>query len=150
MKPLAQIIFGLSLAFCLTTQRVNAQDYAIDWHQVAGGGGLSMGGTFSVTGTIGQPDAGATLSGGEYSLTGGFWSLVSVLQAAGSPTLSIRYAGGTATVYWQAHDGFFLQENHDLNAPGGWTNSLGSVTVSGVSFHKVGSSVGPLFFRLKR
>jgi hypothetical protein len=26
-----------------------------------------------LSGTIGQPDAGATLSGGVYSLSGGFW-----------------------------------------------------------------------------
>ena len=37
------------------------------------GGGTSSGGMFTVSGTIGQPDAG-TLSGGEYTLRGGFWT----------------------------------------------------------------------------
>ena len=38
------------------------------------GGGVmhSTGGEFELSGTIGQPDAGA-MSGGEFELTGGFW-----------------------------------------------------------------------------
>jgi hypothetical protein len=52
-----------------------AGDYAADWWTVDGGGGpLSTGGTYSLGGTIGQPDAGPPLNGGIYSLTGGFWS----------------------------------------------------------------------------
>ena len=38
----------------------------------AGGGGTSTGGVYSVSGTIGQPDAGL-LTGGSYTLAGGFW-----------------------------------------------------------------------------
>jgi hypothetical protein len=36
-----------------------AQSYSIDWYKVAGGGGVSTGGVYSVSGTIGQPEAGA-------------------------------------------------------------------------------------------
>ncbi len=45
---------------------------SISWYTVDGGGGTSTGGTFSVSGTIGQPDAG-TLSGGTFEIRGGFW-----------------------------------------------------------------------------
>ena len=48
----------------------NAQ-YAIDWFSLDGGGGTSIGGSFTVIGTIGQADTG-TLSGGQYTLQGGF------------------------------------------------------------------------------
>jgi len=49
-------------------------DYAIDWHTIDGGGTASTGGGFSLTGTIGQPDASATpMTGGELQLEGGFW-----------------------------------------------------------------------------
>jgi hypothetical protein len=52
---------------------VLAQDYAIDWHTVDGGGEMwSIGGDYELGGTIGQPDAGI-MSGGTYSLTGGLW-----------------------------------------------------------------------------
>jgi len=48
-----------------------AQNYAIDWWTIDGGGGTSTGGVYSVTGTIGQPDAGSTaMTGGAYSVTG--------------------------------------------------------------------------------
>ena len=35
-----------------------AQSYQIDWFTIDGGGGTSTGGVYSVSGTIGQPDAG--------------------------------------------------------------------------------------------
>ena len=51
-----------------------AQPYAIDWYTVDGGGGTSTGGNYTLSGTVGQPDAAATpLSGGTYTLQGGFW-----------------------------------------------------------------------------
>ncbi len=47
--------------------------YEISWFTVDGGGGESAGGVYGLVGAIGQPDAG-TLSGGGYSLVGGFWA----------------------------------------------------------------------------
>ncbi len=66
-----------------------AQSYSINWYKVAGGGGASTGGVYSVSGTIGQHDAGQPMTGGTYSLTGGFWSLIAVVQTPGAPTLYI-------------------------------------------------------------
>ena len=51
-----------------------AQPFAINWYTIDGGGGTSTGGTFTLSGTIGQPDASATpMTGGTFSLSGGFW-----------------------------------------------------------------------------
>lgn len=47
--------------------------YEISWFSVDGGGGGSAGGVYALVGSVGQPDAGA-LSGGGYSLVGGFWA----------------------------------------------------------------------------
>jgi hypothetical protein len=47
-------------------------DYRIVWSTIDSGGGTSSGGQYSLTGTIGQPDA-AYSSGGNYELLGGFW-----------------------------------------------------------------------------
>ena len=47
-------------------------DYEIIWSTIDGGGGQSSGGPYTLTGTIGQPDA-AWSSGGQYELLGGFW-----------------------------------------------------------------------------
>ncbi len=49
-----------------------AQTYGIPWWTIDGGGGASSGGSYAVTGTIGQPDAG-TMTGGPFTLVGGFW-----------------------------------------------------------------------------
>lgn len=47
--------------------------FDLSWNTVDGGGGTSTGGTFDLSGTIGQADAGGPLTGGTFSLTGGFW-----------------------------------------------------------------------------
>ena len=44
--------------------------YAIDWYTIDGGG-TSVGGAYTLTGTIGQPDAASSV-GGRYELLGGF------------------------------------------------------------------------------
>ena len=46
--------------------------YLLDWSTIDGGGGQSSGGPYTLTGTIGQPDA-AYSAGGQYELLGGFW-----------------------------------------------------------------------------
>lgn len=48
--------------------------YDLSWYTIDGGGAMfSTGGSFSLGGTIGQPDAGV-MSGGSFTLTGGFWA----------------------------------------------------------------------------
>jgi hypothetical protein len=49
-----------------------AVNYEITWFTIDGGGGESTGGTYTLGGSIGQPDAGS-LTGGGYTLNGGFW-----------------------------------------------------------------------------
>lgn len=44
--------------------------YDLSWHNI-GPGGSASGGSYDLLGSIGQPDA-ATMSGGSYTLTGGF------------------------------------------------------------------------------
>jgi hypothetical protein len=63
----------LALALVLVTGVALADGgYEIAWFSVDAGGGDSAGGGYTLTGSIGQPDA-ETLSGGGYTLTGGFW-----------------------------------------------------------------------------
>ena len=47
--------------------------FSIPWWTVDGGGGTSQGGDFAVSGTIGQPDISPLMSGGDYTVVGGFW-----------------------------------------------------------------------------
>lgn len=94
-----------------------AQNYSIDWFTMDGGGGASSGGGYSITGTIGQPDAGTTMTGGQYALVGGFWALPFAAQSADAPVLSIVPLGfGQARISWNpGSPGYVLQENANLN-----------------------------------
>ena len=102
----------------------HAQSVSIPWHTIDGGGGTSTGGEYGVSGTIGQPDAGV-MSGGSFTLAGGFWALPIAVQTPGAPTLTITPAGpGLATISWTPATGtnWILQERLSLTA-GDWTNS---------------------------
>ncbi len=101
-----------------------------------------------MTGTIGQPDASGAMTGGNYSLTGGFWSLISVVQTLGAPTLLISHSGNTVTVYWQDVSGWSLQQNNNLTLPANWSASGGVTTSSGTNYLNISSPTGNLFFRL--
>ncbi len=48
-----------------------AQPFSIDWYTIEPGG-TSAGGAFNLACVIGQPDAGPTMTGGVFSLSGGF------------------------------------------------------------------------------
>jgi hypothetical protein len=128
-----------------------AQQYSIDWYKIAGGGGTSTNGQYSVSGTIGQPDATLQpMSGGNYSLTGGFWSLISVVQTSGAPTLYISHSGNTVTVYWQNVSGWNLYQNNNLSSPSGWSQNSSATFSGGTNYLNLTSPTGNLFFRLKQ
>src|SRR5262245_30895609 len=64
--------------------------FQIDWYTIDAGGGTSTGGSFSLTGTIGQCDAGpapAGMSGASFALVGGFWGV------AAAPRCSADFNG---------------------------------------------------------
>jgi hypothetical protein len=119
------VLWLLSFAFCLPA----CAQYSIDWHTIDGGGGTSTGGVYSVSGTIGQPDAGGPMTNGQYSVTGGFWALPTAVQVTGAPTLAIVLAApGQATISWVPNTpGFVLQETWVLS-PSNWTNSTSGAT----------------------
>jgi hypothetical protein len=144
MKIKLIIFCLLSFAFCLPA----VAQYSINWFKVSGGGGTSAGGTYQVSGTIGQQDAGGPMTGGSYSVTGGYWALISVAQTSGAPSLYIRYSGSTVTIYWQAVPGWSLQQNNSLTVPLGWQNSSGVTTANGTNYLNIPNPTGNQFFRL--
>ena len=141
------------LRFCFLLSALCFQalgQFSIDWSTTDGGGGTSTNGQYSITGTIGQPDANPIpLTNGQYSVTGGFWSLISVVQTAGAPTLYISHTGNTMTVYWQNTSAWSLQQNGNLTTPAGWSASAGVTTSNGTNYLNLVNPAGNLFFRLK-
>ena len=138
-------LFAVAAALLLPAGAL-AQSYSIDWYKVAGGGGTSTGGVYTVTGTIGQPDASGAMTGGNYSLTGGFWAIYAV-QTSGAPLLTITHIGNKAIVSWDPTiSGWTLQTNVNL-VTATWGNYQGTVVNNSVT------NVPPpnnLFYRLKQ
>ena len=123
--------------------------FAIDWFTIDGGGGTSTGALFSVSGTIGQPDAGA-MSGGTYSLVGGFWGIFTAIQTSGAPLLTIRLPQtNTVVISWPSPAaGFSLQQAGNLSTPT-WTSPAENITDSGTNkFIIVNPPSGNRFYRL--
>lgn len=84
-------LFGAALVALLSITIAFAQSggsYDLTWNTIDGGGGNSAGGTISLRGTIGQPDAGA-LAGGTITLAGGFWK-----GGLGGPTSGVPEGEG--------------------------------------------------------
>jgi hypothetical protein len=139
------------LALCLSTSTSRAQSYGIDWFTVDGGGGTSTGGVYSISGTIGQPDAGPAMTGGNYALTGGFWSLLAVVQTPGAPLLSIfRTTTNTVAVSWPSPStDWTLQQNTNGLATLNWSNVTDTLADDGSTWTLVvNPPTGNRFYRL--
>ena len=147
MKTSLQTLF-LAVTCLLLSAAAMAQSYNINWHKVAGGGSTSAGGTYSLSGTIGQHDASSAMSGGSYSLTGGFWSIVAV-PTPGVPNLAIQYLGpNSVKVSWPASGSYTLRQNGDLSTTNWAVSTYSITTANGTNSITITPPVGKLFFRL--
>ena len=130
-----------------------AADYSVTWWTTDGGGGTSTGGVYAVSGTLGQPDAGPTMTNGQYSVVGGFWSVAAV-QTPGAPLLSLaRTSTNTVVVWWPLPEaGWQLQATTNLVTTGSvWTPLPPPYATNATSLYIVEPlPVGNKFYRLQR
>jgi hypothetical protein len=92
------------------------------------------------------------MTGGNYSLDGGFWAIIAAEQTAGAPLLTItRTATNTVVVSWPfPSTGFVLQETSTLLAPN-WVASTDPVSTDGArNFITISHPAGSRFYRLKK
>jgi hypothetical protein len=69
------VMLGLLATATLHAEPPAGGAYVITKSTIDNGGGVSSGGNFVVTGSIGQPDASLNhATGGGYTVAGGFWS----------------------------------------------------------------------------
>ena len=138
-------VLPLAAALLLTAGAVaEAQPFVIDWFTIDGGGGTSRGGNYTLSGTIGQPDAGA-LSGGGYTLEGGFWPGIVVATTTGAPTLFIQPAGINVIISWSpATAGFTLEQTDNLSSPVWSAGPTGNPTTP------IPAGSGTKFYRLQK
>lgn len=140
-------LYFLLSAFCF---RAWGQSYSLDWSTIDGGGGTSTGSVYSLTGTIGQPDAGA-MSGGNYTLQGGFWGIIAAVQTPGAPSLSIfRTTTNTVAVSWPSSStGWNLQQNTNSVSSVNWSNVTSGIQDDGTTKTLiVNPPAGNRFYRL--
>ena len=141
--------FLVGAAFLAGVFSAAAQTYSIDWFSVDGGGGTSTGGVYSVSGTIGQPDAGV-MSGGNFTLQGGFWSILSAVQTPGAPLLRILLTtSNSVVVAWPVSTpNYVLQQNVDIGTTN-WTGTPAPAVVGNENQLLVIPPAGNRFYRLK-
>ena len=143
------LLARLLCALLCSTTLVALGQYSIDWYSISGGGGTSSNGQYTHSGTIGQHAAGGPMTGGAYSVTGGFWSLYA-LQTPGAPLLTIWVTPtNTAVISWPSPStGFGLQQNMDLKTTN-WVTPPQPVNDNGVArFLIVNPPAGNRFYRL--
>lgn len=136
---------GVLLALLAGLLSASAPPYTIDWWTVDGGGGDGSGGTFTLSGTAGQPDAGI-LGGG--TLDGGFWGLIGPVPSE----LTITLIGANVFISWPSPStGFNLQVCTDLVA-GNWSYYAGPPNIQDNGIIKsltVPPSATPHYYRLR-
>ncbi len=71
MRRLAFLTVAAALAWPAEAQQAGVYD--LTWSTVDQGGARVSGGVYALDGTIGQADAAAIVSGGVYSVAGGYW-----------------------------------------------------------------------------
>jgi hypothetical protein len=106
------VLCGAVTALLLVAQAA-ADDFGLDWWTIDGGGDTSWSADLELTGTIGQHDAGHTLSGGGFELTGGFW--LSAAQA--SPPVCLGDSNCDDAINWRDIDYFVAGQNDNV---AGW------------------------------
>ncbi len=68
------IALALLLTLGLGVAYAQSGGYDLGWWTADGGGGRFQSATYTLQGTVGQPDASHALSSSSYTLLGGFWS----------------------------------------------------------------------------
>jgi hypothetical protein len=101
------LITFLAITSCLGA---SAQQYTLDWHRTGVSGGQSTGGTYSLSGTLGQPFATA-LSGGNYALDS-FWRIdPPFVPPPTAPELVVTLVQNTVVLSWpRTATGFILEQ----------------------------------------
>ena len=124
--PLTQVVLTLA-AFAASVAAQSGGTFVIQKSVIAGGGGQTAGGTFALDGTITEPVAGTTSTGGSFELGSGFWGggttttssnatvsgrvLTSDGRGLRNATMSITDSNGVVRTTTTSSFGFFSFDN---------------------------------------
>ena len=128
MKKITFTTLLATLLIELGLSSLPGQSYSIDRFAIAGGGGTSTGGNFTLNGTLGQPDAG-TMSGGNYSLAGGFWGASQTPPPAGSVIIKVWVVLGEVHLRFTGIPGRIYYVERAQSVTGPWPDRLATITM---------------------
>jgi hypothetical protein len=148
-----KMIWRLIVIGLLSIPIILRAEYHIDWATLGGGGGVSAGGVYTVSGTIGQAQVG-TASGDNYDLVTGFWSILATEETPGAPRLSIQAAGDSLRLFWASSAiHFVLEQTTTLSgspavpwSPGAFVYQTNATHISVT----IPMPTGDRFFRLRK
>ncbi len=146
------VALAVGLGVCAVAEAGRAQTFAVSPSVIAGGGGTSTGGVFSVSGTIGQPAVGS-LAGGTFAIQGGFWGSAEAVQTPGAPFLKVVRAGGNYVITWvDTGAGFALEVATALQTLNTSWNNTGAVPAlaNGTNTVTITAQPGKFFYRLRK
>ncbi|MDM7460112.1 MAG: hypothetical protein P3X24_000440 [bacterium] len=84
MSKLLQLMAIAAVALMICANAQSGGGYDLTWWTLDSGGvTFATGGSFDLGGTVGQPDASNALTGGAFSLTGGFWLMPACIATNG-------------------------------------------------------------------
>jgi hypothetical protein len=90
------------------------------------------------------------MSGGNYSVTGGFWNFNNVVRTHKAPTLFVSLSNNVVPEYRQNVAGLDLMQNGNLATPvASWSASSSPTLIGGTNYLSVTNPAGNVFFRLK-
>lgn len=125
------LLFVLPIFFLspVLAQVAQGPGVALEQAVLAGGGALSTDGNNAVTGTIGQAAAGAISSGGQFSLSSGFWHGSAISPTAATVSVSGRVTDAAGSAIANAGVAFTGADGVSYR----WrTNTFGYYTISGL------------------
>ena len=93
------------------------------------------------------------MSGGNYAVDGGFWSIAVAVQMSDAPFLTVIRSGSNVILSWPsaASTGFALEQNATLGNPSSWNLNGASVSDNGTTKSvTIPATAGVHFFRLRK
>jgi len=147
-------LLAITAVVCFAAVSIRAQNFSIDWFTIDGGGGASTGGVYSVSGTVGQTDAGVMASQ-QFSIIGGFWSAVHLIQTPGAPLLRVeRLAAGGTRIFWARPAEHFVLDQTTVLAPAHgntlWAQVPFPYHTNATEISITSLPAGKTFYRLRR
>lgn len=147
-----RLFFGFLMALIILPALAADAPARVEWRTVDGGGGVSAGSGYQISGTVGQPDAGMLIGGG-YRVSGGFW-----LPSIEEPTTAIVLAylradriGATVIVRWgtlaeQHTDRFRVERSTTREGPRVQIGEVASKGSAGGDYQLEDSTAPPVAF----